>query len=137
VGPTRAWNLQGKEVVTDNDRCAFWAPTTNGICAFVDTDDKYSCKVRNTIHDGGRPFSLPNITKFCVKFEASGCVYRFVRSGVVDVIGKTGFTAQDCVESDPLIFDPLEWRLLPGLPARPDGKPYGADVDRIISSRKQ
>lgn len=43
----------------------------------------------------------------------------------------------DSVQTDPLIYDPEQWRLLPGTPGQgtgPEGRDYGADVDQLIQS---
>jgi hypothetical protein len=40
----------------------------------------------------------------------------------------------DSVEIDPLLYDPQQWRLLPGSPGHkqgPNGKDHGADVDKL------
>jgi hypothetical protein len=41
---------------------------------------------------------------------------------------------QDSLSTVPVILDPRQWRLLPGLPKRPDGKDYGADVDKVATT---
>lgn len=42
------------------------------------------------------------------------------------------------VVADPLSYDPLQWRLLPDSPGAgegPDGRDFGADVDRLIAGQ--
>jgi hypothetical protein len=47
---------------------------------------------------------------------------------------------QDSFELDPMFFDPHNWRLLPdsaGYRTGPGGKDFGADVNRIATSREE
>jgi hypothetical protein len=41
---------------------------------------------------------------------------------------------EDSLSAPHLYLDPQQWRIVPGQPKRPDGKDYGADVDRVAQT---
>ena len=65
-------------------------------------------------------------------------VYVQPLSPLIDVLQTAyGSSEAGSVRIDPLIYDPLQWRLLPGSPgqgAGPEGRDIGADVDRVAKT---
>jgi len=121
------------------ERCIFRSPF-EGACLLL-TGGRTACEVRATVFESGQQFVLGELDGW----KGSHNVYRVghhswlrrtpAPSAGLNAWRKLWNSAEEgSIEADPIIYDPLQWRVLPDSPAYqagPGGKDLGADVTRV------
>ncbi len=152
------WGPPGPHQVGDAhlelDRSVIWSPVMGNFLMgvfFIENKGKVTLELNRTLIDSGNPVlrnhhlvkgilggedlrSKPMDTS-SVQWLGTGNAYRMSTAFALDDWRKH-FTSPEegSVLADALIWDARQWRLLPGQADLPDGKHYGADVDRVAAT---
>ena len=106
-----------------------WSPQVDGACLTTASAQKLKVTAQATLFESGNALIVGPAP---VTWNGSRNVYRIGSRNGAD----TQASEADSLVLDPLVFDPLQWRLLaqsPGYRTGAGGKDCGADVDHVAA----